>query len=256
MRILHRQPRPLLRAFVALMWYADGDAPAHTMERLMPDATVELVINIADDDCGVVAGPQSLPRFIGTAGQPQSIGAHLHAGGAFPFFGVSVDTLRDRVIDLHDLWGAHARVLRERLAAARTVEARFDLLEEALLARAARAPDLHPAVPFALRALDDPHAPSSVAAVRAQIGIPEGRFVALFREHVGLGPKLYARVRRFGRVLELVDGGRAVDWAAVAAACGYFDQAHFARDFRAFSGLTPTAYLEARNGHFRHVPIP
>jgi AraC-like DNA-binding protein len=175
---------------------------------------------------------------------------------AFPFFGVSVDTLRDRVIDLHDLWGAHARVLRERLAAARTVDARFDLLEEALLARAARAPDLHPAVPFALRALDDPHAPCSVAAVRAQIGIPEGRFVALFREHVGLGPKLYARVRRFGRVLELVDGGRAVDWAAVAAACGYFDQAHFARDFRAFSGLTPTAYLEARNGHFRHVPIP
>jgi AraC-like DNA-binding protein len=66
---------------------------------------------------------------------------------------------------------------------------------------------------------------------------------------------LFCRVRRFQQVLPATDGRKRVDWAAVALACGYADQAHLVRDFRAFSGLSPTAYLAARGENPNHVPV-
>ena len=78
----------------------------------------------------------------------------------------------------------------------------------------------------------------------------------LFTEEVGLTPKLFCRVRRFQEVLRLVAGPARVEWANVALACGYYDQAHFIHDFRAFCGLSPTAYLARRTEHLNHVPLP
>ena len=62
-------------------------------------------------------------------------------------------------------------------------------------------------------------------------------------------------MRRFQEVVRLVAARERVEWASVSASCGYFDQAHFIRDFRAFSGLNPSAYLTLRGEHVNHVPL-
>jgi AraC-like DNA-binding protein len=69
--------------------------------------------------------------------------------------------------------------------------------------------------------------------------------IQLFREHVGLTPKLFCRVRRFRAALDRIENGIPVRWAELAADCGYFDQAHLIRDFRAFAGITPLKYSRA-----------
>jgi transcriptional regulator GlxA family with amidase domain len=66
-------------------------------------------------------------------------------------------------------------------------------------------------------------------------------------------PKRYCRVRRFQAALRFLGGQANVDWAQVALACGYFDQAHFNRDFRAFAGVNPTTYLIERGEHQNHL---
>lgn len=84
----------------------------------------------------------------------------------------------------------------------------------------------------------------------------ERRFRERFQSEVGMAPKLFARVQRFQAVIGAVHALDEVDWAGIAADCGYFDQAHFIHDFRAFSGLTPTEYLAFKSEHRNHVPLP
>jgi AraC-like DNA-binding protein len=88
--------------------------------------------------------------------------------------------------------------------------------------------------------------PSSVAALAAEAEMSHKKFIRLFTDEVGFTPKIYLRVARFQRVLET---GDAVEQG------GYFDQSHFIRDFREFSGLTPTEYLIRRGPYLQHVPL-
>ena len=91
--------------------------------------------------------------------------------------------------------------------------------------------------------------------VADRVGLCRRQFIDVFRTQVGLTPKLFCRVRRFQDVLTHIDGHRRVAWAAVAQACGYFDQAHFIHDFQAFSVLNPAAFLAVRGENRNHVPL-
>jgi transcriptional regulator GlxA family with amidase domain len=147
-------------------------------------------------------------------------------------------------------------ILRDRLLEAKTPEAKFHVLEQTLLAQAARPLDRHPAVSLALKEFQSTPQPCPISAVVEDIGLSQRRFIQLFSEEVGLTPKLFCRIQRFQEVLCLFEKGIPFQWAEIALACGYFDQAHFIHDFQAFSGLNPITYLAQRGQqHRNHVPI-
>lgn len=261
-------PRAPLSDFVALLWLQDGRAPEHPRERVLPTGTVELVVSLAADELRVfgderdggaaeggalVCGAHSRFFVIDTVAALTTVGVHFRPGGAWPFFGVPADALTDAHVSLDALWGAGAAAgLRERLMEAATPAARFRVLEEALLARLVRAPAAgHLAVRLAVRALQSARGPVSIRTVAERIGISQRRFGELFRAEVGLAPKVFSRIRRFQDVLAAA--GPAPDWSRVALECGFYDQAHFIHDFRAFSGLTPSAYLRQRTEHRNHL---
>ena len=259
MLYLQRVPKPPLSHFVEVLWLYDGFTVAHSRERLLPTGTVELVINLREDQpdfrAPVVAGPHSQHSLLDTAHTASVMGAHFRPGGAFPFLGVPAGELHNLDVTLEALWGARAGELRERILAAPTHQARFELLEATLLA-AARSFARHPAVAFAVRELSCVPQARSVGDVIDALGLSQRHFIERFRHEVGLTPKLFSRVRRFQEVVRRVHGRREVDWSDLALACGYFDQAHFINDFRAFSGLSPTTYLAWKGEHQNHVPLP
>lgn len=148
------------------------------------------------------------------------IRVHFKPGGAAPFLG-SLGDLADAHAGLEALWGRSAAELRERLCACDTPAGRFAVLEQVLIARLARAPGRHRAVPTALAAFEQPEA--RVRDVAAQVGFCQRRFIQMFAAEVGLTPKLYGRVRRFQRARGMVRPGAPPEWARVAVACGYFD---------------------------------
>src|SRR5262245_54925219 len=215
---LHRVPRPPLSEFVELLWLYEGTSGSHSRERLMPTGTVELVVNLREDQRDfrhpVLAGPRSESSILDTAHTAAVIGVHFRPGGAFPFLGVPAGELHNLDVDLDVLWGARAHEMRERILAAPTPDRKLMVLEEALLATARRS-SRHPAVAFALRQWSAPFT-RSVADVTGEVGLSRRHFIDRFRNEVGLTPKLYCRVRRFQEVVALVHHAREVDWADVA----------------------------------------
>jgi AraC-like DNA-binding protein len=177
----------------------------------------------------------------------------FHPGGAGPFFGRPAGELAGGDVPLECLWRpADAARLRERLLAAPTPSAAIGILEATLAARFDPPPP-DTAVAAALAAFHRaPHA-VRVEAVAEAVGLSRKRLLERFRDAVGLTPKQFCRVRRFQQALTQAHAARDVDWADVATSCGYYDQAHFIHDFRAFSGLTPTGYRAARTAFRNHV---
>ena len=247
----HRVPGPPLSEHVALLWGEEAYAPGHAQEWLLPTGSMDLIVDFRAN-ASLMVGAYSRPGLLDTS-QPVSVmGAHFHPGGAFAFLSVPVDELHNRDVDLNDVWPAvEARVLRERLLAAPTPQRKLAVLEEALVARLKRAGNR--AIVFAIGEF---RRGARVAEVASRIGVSQRTFINSFAREVGMTPKLFCRVRRFNRALRMVHRRDDVDWTDVALACGYFDQPHLIRDFKAFSGLSPTAYLELRTEHLNHVPVP
>jgi AraC-like DNA-binding protein len=249
-----------------------SEIPARPRELILPNGSIALVVNLRDDEIRVhepfrPAGSRRLPGAVvaGAYGgffgidrvqHPSMVGVLFRPGGAFPFLGVPAGELADAHVELEALWGRPAVELRERLCAAATSLGRFRLMEQALASRLNDPPDRHGAVPVALDAFEQTGTGVRIRDVARRVGLSQRRFIQVFAAEVGLTPKLYGRVRRFQRALALVRGVPAPDWARVAAACEYFDQSHLIRDFRAFSGLTPEAYLRQRSEYAVHSHVP
>ena len=252
-------PQTPLSGFVALLWYWRGHEVQFSRERLLPMATSELVVKLGTGtttDAGL-SGPQSEAFIIERTEMDEMVGIHFHPGGAFPFLNLPVGELHGLHVSLGDLWGKQASTaLVCRLLEARTPETKLRLLEEWLIGIAKHPFKHHPAVAFALREFQRDPGILSSAYMAERVGFSQRHFIQLFRDEVGLTPKLFCRVQRFQNVIRAVHKRDDVDWADVALSCGYFDQSHFNHDFRQFSGLTPTEYLTLRTDHTNHVLVP
>lgn len=248
-------PRPPLSAFVELFWFYEGYNPPQPKEWVLPTGTVSLVVNLSARYV-TLTGAHSEPFMIDEVQRASIIGVHFRPGGAFPFLNLPVDALHNMLLPLEDLWGVRVYSLRDRLLEAETPQAKFQILEQALLAQATQPLGRHPAVSLALKEFQNGPQPRPVSAVVEDIGLSQRCFIQLFKEEVGLTPKLFCRIQRFQEVLCLLETGGPLEWTELALACGYFDQAHFIHDFQAFSGFNPTAYLAQRGQqHRNHVPI-
>lgn len=223
-------------------------------------ATVELVFNLGSGrvEDSAVAGPQSESFLIERTAADELLGVHFAPGGAFPFIDCAFGDLHNGNFRLSDVFGeTRATRLLERLHRTPTVPAKFRVLEGWLLANARRPLRHHPAVKFAMTEFRRDSGLGSSRAIAEKVNLSQGRFVRLFRDEVGLTPKLFSRLLRFNDVVLRIGRRDEVDWADLALSCGYFDQSHFNHDFRAFSGLSPTEYMDLRiRDHLGHVQVP
>ena len=260
--MLYRSYKPVspLREFIEDLWLSDDYSPSHFKERIVPSGTIELVINLREDELRIydagrpeqcerysgalVSGPYSGFFVTDTAEENSIMGVHFKPGGGFPFTGIHPGELTDTHVDLQSLWGRSiALELRERLCLAATVAERFRLLEEALLVHLSGSHEHHYAIPAALAAFQPSPTCATVRQVARGIGLSQRRFIEVFKDEIGLTPKLFSRMQRFHEVLAVVERTATPDWARLALDCGYFDQSHLIRDFTEFTGFSPTDYL-------------
>jgi hypothetical protein len=85
-------------------------------------------------------------------------------------------------------------------------------------------------------------------------GVSSTHLAQRFKELIGVTPKRLARTYRFAATVFAINPAGPIDWGDLAGGAGYFDQAHFGHEFRAFTGLTPTRYVEVRRRFLREHP--
>jgi AraC-like DNA-binding protein len=269
-------PRSPLAELVKFLWLREGDNLPKAQTRLLPTGSMELVIDLHGDRIplfdrlsGTKQGSTNSTRICGAHSESFIIsddskislmGAHFKPGGG-AFFRLPAGELHNEIISLEELWQGRAVEMCDRLLATPTLADRFLVLEQFLITMMRSRSVLegyshyrHPAVDFALQQFQQ-SSPPTIRAMTDQVGFSSRYFNQLFRDQVGLTPKLFCRVQRLQKVLALIAGKTKVDWVGVAFTCGYFDQAHFIHDFQAFANCTPTEYLTKRGFHPCHVGL-
>jgi AraC-like DNA-binding protein len=195
---------------------------------------------------GFVAGIDDSFTTTEMPGESLGIQVNFTPIGAYRFFALPMDSLARRVVGLEDLLGAAARRLVARLTDLPGWESRFALLDQELAARIERGPATSPWVACAWSQIQESGGLVPIRALAREAGFSRKHLVARFHQEIGLSPKSMAQLVRFDRVMQGLRSGRYQDWAQVAVDCGYYDQAHFIREFRRFSGSTPGEFLRRR----------
>lgn len=266
--LVHKPAAPL-DGCVRLFWYArDGDE-LEGPQRVLPMGCVQVVISLAREfllECpeneparrgpaAQVVGARSVYEMIDTSDLKDLIGIVFHPGG-FPVLArEAADLFTNRSVDLEALWGAEARLLRERLREVSDPQARLRCFEaflrERLLAGPARGATRHGAlVAYAVGRF---RAGAAVGEVARATGWSERRFSQVFREQTGLTPAVWRRVQRFQQALRKIQAGGRIRWEELALDCGFYDQSHFANEFRAFSGMDASTYIAMPRPWANHV---
>lgn len=263
-----REATTVLRPFIRRLWVADVTrVEPGASESVLPTGLMHLAWRLSGPPLTLLPGPDAAARamsslaVVGGARSSsytrllspgRSVGLQLNAGAATLLLGAPAHELADRHTSLDDLWGGAAVELREQLAAISDPETVLDMLEQFLIVRLPRVHGIDPAI---AHALDLFRRSAAVGEVVEQIGWSHRRFIARFRETVGISPKRFCRVRRLARVLRLAGRRADVPLAELAIDAGYSDQPHFNREFRDLTGMTPGEYRAANPDTPHHVPI-
>lgn len=190
-----------------------------------------------------VAGLHDGPVITEDGGVTRGMQVNFTPIGARLFFGVAMDSLANTQVGLEDALGADGRRLVDLIAEEGDGEAQFEMLDAMIARRIGQAAPISEGTAWAWHQIHTSGGRRSVGWLTEQLGWSRKRIGAEFREHIGMAPKQVARIVRFKRAVEMVKPDGRVRWTEIALKCGYYDQAHFNRDFREFAGATPSEYL-------------
>ena len=253
-------PSPPLNTYINDLYYLDGPS-SYQRQKVLPVASSNLMINLGDSFD--VYGPGQLEPFMKCTDswwvgiwntyhsvdwpqQVQFYGVHFKPDGTYPFLQVPLSELNGQVVSLDALWGQTAGAIRERLHAAPTVQAGFALLEQMLLERLSEAPQNLKVVHYAVTEIARHHGTVSIRTLSEQISISQNHLSNQFKRFVGIPPKEVARFYRFEHALNSIHAAGSVDLTRIAHQSQFYDQSHFNRDFAAFTGYSPTQYVQLR----------
>ena len=200
----------------------------------------------------LAGGLHTRPALITHDGYQSGIQVALSPVGARAVLGVQAGDLAHVDVEGDEVCGALATEVQQRIQAAATWAERFDVLDEVLLGRLRRyrldgGQDVSGEVGFAWHRLLTTRGAIAVSALADETGWSSRHLRSRFAAEIGLTPKAAARVVRFDRARRLLQrraaAGRPLDLAALAAHCGYYDQAHLDAEFKVLAGAPPTTWL-------------
>jgi AraC-like DNA-binding protein len=261
MEYVGQVPAPPLDRFVDDVYCLTG-VPSHRLMTVPPMPSAHLFVNLGepvrlwDSDPSVPPAVLADGWFMGVwtrrfvfeyPRRVRLVGVHFKPWGMSPFVDMPATELRDRWVPVDDVWQRSLDRIRNQVGDSTSATETLRLVEAELLSRLAGAPPRGLGlVQHTAGRLATSHGAVPVGALTDAAGVSGNHLTTQFKSHVGVTPKRVARIYRFARLILSVDALRPVDWSELAHTAGYFDQAHLSKEFKDFTGHTPTEYLTLR----------
>lgn len=258
MRYQTYMPRIELSPFVECFWHLESthSLTAKTPELVLPDGNCELIVHFGDtfartNGSGVFesqsrslfAAQLTEKTFLLASGNIGMVSVRFKPFGASRFFKADFSEYVDQVPDLEHILKSSAGELEEKIDQAKCALSRFQILEDFLFQRLKK---LEEDVVFSRSCnliLSLSANGFRLSEIAQKIGYSERQIERKFKEKIGLSPKVLVRIRRLQNFLHLKQINNDITIENAALASGYFDLPHLNREFKSFTGLSPTQYF-------------
>lgn len=224
-----------LAPFVAHYWIITWDLRGHPpqTQETLPHPSVHIAIERGRSGIyGVVKG--RFTRVI--EGKGRVFGIKFRPGGYYPFLLSPVSRITNRIVPLDDVG------LENRLLAKRSDRAMIAVAENYLRAHNPRRHEMAERIGHIVEEIATDRGITSVDVLATRTGMSTRSLQRQFARYVGISPKWVINRHRLHEVVEHLSRGETVDWTRLALDLGYFDQAHFIKDFKSVIGRTPGDY--------------
>lgn len=264
-------PKGILANYIAdMIFYKDAMFP-HKVEKLLPDGSIHLLFDMEDTPKKLynnndfshykefhktyISGQHKHFIHIEVTPMASMMVVRFKPGGAFPFFPFPISSINNSVVQLEPLVGKSIETLRISIRDEQDIATKFRLMEDYLISSMRKDfrydENFHSMLAFIQ---ESPHL-ASTKDLAEKMKISQKHLISLFDKQVGLTPKALARIFRFQKAIVELENKKEIDWMQIATDCGYYDQAHFIKDFYEFSGINPSSYPSQKGDYMNYIPV-
>lgn len=262
MNIGFKQPSKLLRPWVECYRNVEFQHVAEKTETILPNGKIELIFALEGNykvinrkthkmNQAWISGIHHEPLHIHYGGDSNLIGIRFYPHGIFPFFHIPIHETVNQVENLLEFWGSFQDEIYEALSKAKGKEQIYTLLDQFLIRKMTESKIKHHQMITSVISQIKREQAVSIPAIASSLGFTQRHFNRLFKDQTGINPKLLGQIFRFEKAFNYLYNHPSHDILDLVSVLGYYDQAHFNKEFKRFSGMTPGEYskkaLEASN---------
>ena len=247
-----------LREYIKCFWTLEQIEAnqIHQPEPVLPDGRIELIFNLATpfkryhfdgtteiQPRSIIVGQTLKHTTIKPLGHINLFGVRFQTAGAHIFFDFPLNELTDKIENLDNVLAIKGKYLEQRINEANSVNDRIALIENEVSKKMTFGTYFDISTAEVVKIIEAAHGLISIENLSKKVGISSRQLERKFQQYIGLSPKSFCRIKRIQSILDVMNTGEIDSWADLTLGFGYFDQAHFVRDFKLFTGKSPTVYL-------------
>jgi AraC-like DNA-binding protein len=251
------RPGDRLRPFIKCYYIYESASNATFEDTVFPSGNIEIIFNMGTGKWQVASGKDFAttpsvefwgqiirPLSIRSIGRNTMLGIRFYPHGAACILKDNIELFNDKVLDFKELYDNSVQSLHDTLLETQTWDKRISIIEDFLWTRLSSCKSKHSKIAVVSSIMNELSRDDffdNIENVAARYGITSRYLQKLFLQYTGLTPKLYSKINRFQNSLRLI-AQKNTSLTSIAYNCGYFDQSHFIRDFKSFTGTTPSGY--------------
>lgn len=245
-------PAVSLKHLVKEYWVFENEDPTVYTQKIIPDGYSEIIVHYGDpykiNRSGSWESQSSLLFsnqiskffFLENTGKSGMIGIKLHPTAFYQLFQIDVSSLTDRVLPLDRIMGEISKGLHPAQAKEMSITNRV-MLAEGWMKDQLQNLQPQPKIDQCIASIFESHGMTDMEQLAKDVELSTRQMERLFKKVVGLTPKFYCRIIRFNYIFEIMKEHKN-SWIRTALQSGYFDQSHFIKNFKEFTGEEPTNY--------------